>query len=231
MPRLWTCPSLQALNPQQLIPTSLATAPSCPDSLFSGAEALAGTSGAQWTSPVGAERKQYLQLVWRQLSCGKTRLRRKVMAVGFLFSVAKSGNRQREVWNGSAISACAEKPPAPTSASISKTIQNGSDINDIIFLDGVGPETDMPPSARSRSGMNGCAGSIPLLCSSASMRSSRGGQAMLGWPCPARPGFLHFGLISLLIVVVEKPRLFCCRGLVYTIQLAATRERGRQWNF
>ena len=36
-------------NPQQLIPTSLATAASCPDSLFSGAEALAGTSGAQWT--------------------------------------------------------------------------------------------------------------------------------------------------------------------------------------
>ena len=117
-------------NPQHLIPTSLATAASCPESLFSGADTLVGTNGAQWTSPVGAERRQYLKLAWRQLCCGKTRLRRKVMAVGDIFSVAKSGNRQREVWNGSAVSACAVKPPAPT------WLANPSCFVDLVFEPG-----------------------------------------------------------------------------------------------
>ena len=58
-------------------------------------------------------RLEYLKLVWRQLQCGKTRLWRNIQAVGGVFSVNKSHGRQREVWDGSSISALAVKPPAP----------------------------------------------------------------------------------------------------------------------
>ena len=63
--------------------------------------------------PEGAERAEYVKLVFRQLQCGKTLLRLQCEAIGDVFCVAKSHGKQREVWNGSLISQVAARPPGP----------------------------------------------------------------------------------------------------------------------
>ena len=63
--------------------------------------------------PEGAERAEYVKLVFRQLQCGKTLLRLQCKAIGDVFCVAKSHGKQREVWNGSLISQVAARPPGP----------------------------------------------------------------------------------------------------------------------
>ena len=70
-------------------------------------------SKEKFSHPGGRHRLEYLKLVWRQLQCGKTRLRRDIKAAGSVFAVPKSQGRQREVWDGSLVSRWAEKPPAP----------------------------------------------------------------------------------------------------------------------
>ncbi|CAE7665217.1 HET-E1, partial [Symbiodinium pilosum] len=72
----------------------------------------------------------YLKLVWRQLQCGKTRLWQRVQAIGAVFAVSKSHGRQREVWDGSTISAMAAKPPAP------ECLANPSCFVDLMFNPG-----------------------------------------------------------------------------------------------
>lgn len=96
-------------NPQCLVPDSLASAVSSQEEVFTVDDARLMETDLH----VGVDREEYLKLVVRQLECGKTRLRRNIKAVGSVFSVAKSGERQREVWNGSFVSALAEKPPPP----------------------------------------------------------------------------------------------------------------------
>ena len=57
-------------------------------------------------------RGEYLELVKRQLACGKLGLRLVVQGGGTVFSVPKK-DRQREVWHGRRVSQAALRPPAP----------------------------------------------------------------------------------------------------------------------
>ena len=114
---------------QSHIPEDLKNVVTSPAKLFGG-NATSPVQNFPCRSPSGKQRKEYLKLVWRQLQCGKTRLRRNVNAVGDVFSVRKSHGRQREVWNGSIISALAEKPPAP------QYLANPSCFVDLAFLPG-----------------------------------------------------------------------------------------------
>ena len=96
-------------DPSLLIPTELAAATQIPSALFAGRQTEVGPH-----TPFRKDEKlQYVNLVWRQLQCGKTRLRIHVDAIGGVFCVAKSNGRQREVWDGSLVSAGASRPPAP----------------------------------------------------------------------------------------------------------------------
>ena len=63
--------------------------------------------------PEGAERAEYVKLVFRQLQCGKTLLRLQCKVVGDVFCVAKSHGKQREIWNDSMISQVVARPPGP----------------------------------------------------------------------------------------------------------------------
>lgn len=57
------------------------------------------------------QRAEYVQLVARELKCGKLRLQKDAQGVGGVFAVGKTGGRQRKIWNGSALSAAV--PPKP----------------------------------------------------------------------------------------------------------------------
>ena len=63
--------------------------------------------------PDRTKRAEYVKLVFKQLQCGKTRLRQHCRAVGDVFCVAKAHGKQREVWNGSQVSQMAARPPPP----------------------------------------------------------------------------------------------------------------------
>ena len=63
---------------------------------------------------VGArDRAEYAKLVLRQLRCNKVSLRWQVSGWASVFAVNKGSGGQREVWNGSRISAAALRPPRP----------------------------------------------------------------------------------------------------------------------
>lgn len=61
-----------------------------------------------WNISMGAGREQYLSLMWRYFQCGKNRLKHNINVIDDLFSIAKSANRQRKIWNWSFISICEE---------------------------------------------------------------------------------------------------------------------------
>ncbi len=82
----------------KLVPADLYATVSSPSELFS--KDLINT--LDLPGPRGPDRSEYLKLVLKQLSCGKTRLRTHVAAVGDGFSVSKPSGKQREVWDGSA---------------------------------------------------------------------------------------------------------------------------------
>ncbi|CAE7942083.1 unnamed protein product [Symbiodinium sp. KB8] len=96
-------------EPSELIPAELFAAVSHPENIF------AGDTKLDYSPPARSRdrRDEYVKLVAQQLDCGKTRLHQSVRAVGDVFAVSKKEGRQREVWNGSSVSACAAKPPAP----------------------------------------------------------------------------------------------------------------------
>lgn len=103
-------PVAATCDPQQLIEAADYLDLLDPDSLFSSGV----IERSQFRRPTGANRREYLKLVVQQLLCGKTTLRTQVKAVGDVFTVGKADGRQREVWNGGAISAaCLEPPPPP----------------------------------------------------------------------------------------------------------------------
>ena len=65
-------------------------------------------------SSKGHDRREYLKLTCRELLCGKLRLRLQVRGVARVFAAAKrSKGRQRKIWDGSAISSQAARPPKP----------------------------------------------------------------------------------------------------------------------
>ena len=92
-----------------LIPSELAAATENPLALFASSKTQVGLH----VPFPKDQRLEYVNLVWRQLQCGKTRLRIHVSAIGSVFCVGKSNGRQREVWDGSLVSAGAARPPAP----------------------------------------------------------------------------------------------------------------------
>ena len=59
------------------------------------------------------QQAEYVKLTVRELQCGKLRLFRHVENVGGVFAVGKSENRQRKIWDGSALSLAAARPPKP----------------------------------------------------------------------------------------------------------------------
>lgn len=102
-----TCDSMS------LIPEELAQSICNPDRLFPSAN----PNGHFSFGAAGPERDEYVKLVLRQLQCGKTKLRREVFAVGDVFCVPKTTpGKQREVWNGAAVSEAAIEPPPRTSS-------------------------------------------------------------------------------------------------------------------
>ena len=59
------------------------------------------------------QRAQYVALTVRELRCGKLNLRPDVAGIGGVFAAAKSGGRQRKIWNGADLSQVAARPPKP----------------------------------------------------------------------------------------------------------------------
>ena len=95
----------------RLLPPELARSIMDPEGMFPADACQA----SEVSRPEGVQRDEYIKLVHRQLHCGKTKLRVQCKALGDVFCVAKSTpGKQREVWNGSAISHAAIRPPAPT---------------------------------------------------------------------------------------------------------------------
>jgi len=61
-----------------------------------------------------AEQKEYVELVFRELKCGKLELRLAVKAAADVFGVGNPGKpTMRKIWSGNHISAQAVQPPAP----------------------------------------------------------------------------------------------------------------------
>ena len=77
--------------------------------IFPGQSRVADTP----LGPDRTKRAEYVKLVFKQLQCGKTRLRQHCREVGDVFCVAKAHGKQREVWNGSQVSQMAARPPPP----------------------------------------------------------------------------------------------------------------------
>lgn len=106
------CPSKAATcDAQKLLPPGLLACVSDPAYMFPEGVLADGSCCAR--EPHGDERHEYLRLIVREILAGKLRLRRTVNPVGSVFAVAKSGGRQREIWDGSKISASAAPPPSP----------------------------------------------------------------------------------------------------------------------
>ena len=120
-------PVAATCDTQRHIPPELHSMVTAPDTLFPAC--CRGDTG-EFSISSFRDRAEYLKLVWRQLQCGKLKLRRQVHACGDVFSVSKSGGRQREIWNGSIISAKAERPPPPLH------LANPSCFVDLMFLPG-----------------------------------------------------------------------------------------------
>ena len=64
------------------------------------------------TIPV-SQRAEYIALTVRELRCGKLKLRKEIAGIGGVFAAAKSGGRQRKIWNGADLSQVAARPPRP----------------------------------------------------------------------------------------------------------------------
>ena len=92
----------------------------------------------QTTSVCGAiihrgteHRHGYIQLVVRELHCGKLRLRTCVGGVARVFAAAKSTEgRQRKIWDGALLSQLAARPPKP------RRLANPASFQDIIVRPG-----------------------------------------------------------------------------------------------
>ena len=80
-----------------------------PSTIFPRAAGKSLKSGAITSE----QRAEYVQLVARELKCGKLRLQQDAQGVGSVFAVGKSGGRQRKIWNGSGLSELAAVPPKP----------------------------------------------------------------------------------------------------------------------
>ena len=63
--------------------------------------------------PWGRSRDEYVKLTGLLLCCGKVRLHRHICAIGGVFARGKPSGKQKELWNGHALSAEAALPPAP----------------------------------------------------------------------------------------------------------------------
>ena len=81
----------------------------CGETLFSGAD-LKHIRAAKINKD---DRREYAQLVVRQLRAGKVGLRDSVLSSASVFAVGKSSGALREVWNGSEMSAAAMAPFYP----------------------------------------------------------------------------------------------------------------------
>ncbi len=68
---------------------------------------------AAFPSMPKAQRCEYAKLVGRQLQVGKVELAAAVRGGGTVFAIAKSSDRQREVWHGTVVSGAAATPPPP----------------------------------------------------------------------------------------------------------------------
>ena len=60
-----------------------------------------------------SQRAEYIALTVRELRCGKLKLRQEIAGIGGVFAAAKSGGRQRKIWNGADLSQVAARPPRP----------------------------------------------------------------------------------------------------------------------
>ncbi|CAE7543518.1 unnamed protein product [Symbiodinium sp. CCMP2592] len=60
-----------------------------------------------------SQRAEYIALTVRELRCGKLKLRQEIAGIGGVFAAAKSGGRQRKIWNGAGLSQVAARPPRP----------------------------------------------------------------------------------------------------------------------
>ena len=68
----------------------------------------------QFSGFYAGPRREYIELVVRQLRCGKTELRDRVSGGGTIFPVGTHGaERQREVWHDARVSQACARPPAP----------------------------------------------------------------------------------------------------------------------
>lgn len=106
---------LDVINPSGQVDV-MDSLPSSSRSILSSGVAMFGNwhpglrEGARvWRAGVPA----YARIIRLLLSCGKVVLSGFAWATARTFAVAKSGGRQREVWDGSAISLAAERPPKP----------------------------------------------------------------------------------------------------------------------
>ncbi|CAE6938118.1 HET-E1 [Symbiodinium sp. CCMP2592] len=114
-------------DPMTLLPAELARNVCDPGAIFQTAE----QGHASAVVPTGKERGEYLKLVHRQLQCGKLVLLTRVRQVGDVFCVPKSDpSKQREIWNGTAVSGMAVKPPRPM------LLANPSCFVDLLFREG-----------------------------------------------------------------------------------------------
>ena len=98
------------VEPLKYVPSDVSAVLSSPDALF-------GATGIERCQPgriPREDRSQYALLVLRQLRCGKVQLHGSIAAGAGIFPIAKKGTTaQREVWNGSALSALARRPLRP----------------------------------------------------------------------------------------------------------------------
>lgn len=97
-------------DPCALISAELAAAVSEPGAIFPEASSSGLSSPPRVCKDDWSD---YVDLTVRELQCGKLRLRTEVQGIGGVFAAAKTGGRQRKIWNGSDLSQCASRPPKP----------------------------------------------------------------------------------------------------------------------
>ena len=99
-----------SVDPMKYIPSDTSAVLSSPAALFEGT----GIERCQPGRIPREDRAQYALLVLRQLRCGKVQLHSSIVAGAGIFPIAKKGTAaQREVWNGSFLSALARRPLRP----------------------------------------------------------------------------------------------------------------------
>ncbi len=99
-------------NPKALLSGALSDVFHDPTKVFP--EQLSCDVGWQRASRSEDERKQYIQLTLREFRCGKLALRRHVNGGGAVVAIGKASvGKQRKIWHGAHVSACASPPPVP----------------------------------------------------------------------------------------------------------------------